>query len=488
MVIREHFLFQIPRDHLAVGPLRGVETPFVACATLIPNAASAIWMLAAIPDTVSREHAAVAAAIVAVHSRAPLVHPILHPRKSALGCAIVLPDGRVGDLRGAFPSSIVAALQDVAGLLISRHPEYVDNLLLALKGNQVAAFQPLPKGLPIADPANECSWAPRPPDLDFNSEAFQPYNDPEILFHLAAHDYRTERYLEQLNDEELAARAADALRSVYNFEKAGVFLVDAADPRVVAALVRCHEATAEYRIRNPAGWQELIAKLVEQVKLPDSKGPTVGRAMEWIETLRGRPLTGFAKYGRKEHMEELFHHGRVRFTPASYYSDPSLNQARNAQELVFEVPVDLKRTRIEIRDETNTPSLGFVEPVNATTSRAARDLYVFCASQRISARMFFDFEADACVLVTDREEFMRRLAAALATAAPDHELLACNVEYVDTFAPDARRASPLTHKPIRYDYQCEHRLLLVPPRDSRPEGILTVELGSLHDVATFFSL
>lgn len=194
------------------------------------------------------------------------------------------------------------------------------------------------------------------------------------------------------------------------------------------------------------------------------------------------------KYGQREHLEAALETGRLRLSPASKLDDPTLNRAQQARELELEFELDTKRSRVEILSADKSQSFGKVDPLRLTIARKApTDFYVWCASRTLSARLFFDFSADACLVIADRGEFLRRLAAAAEGELPGWRLAEGAVRYYDPFSRWAERASIPFWKPVGYEYQSEYRTVFVPSQPPvAPLDFVWMDLGPLGDIATLF--
>lgn len=461
--------------------------PFTATLALAPTRAGTVWLIMAKPEHVTTHLAARVAAVVTAHAQFPLLHPCLHPRRPAAAVGFILPNGAIGDPRHQFPTRLVREIDRVARVLTLGHGPYVTALASALRGRRPAGFAPIPAELGFTDPANECAWAPPPPRVSVRTNELVPFNVPDALLHVVAEDYSRERYLEGLTDDEVMQRAEDALVNTHNFEEPSALVVDVADASIVRSLARLTEAVAEMRLRHGGTTERWMAELLPRWALPEPGRPLIERVNTYIKGVTEHPSDGLVKYGRREHLAPMLERGRVRLAPAAAYADPSLNRARQATELELEVFVDTTRTRFQVLDEAGEEVLGTLSPPRATITRRARSNYlVLCTSRRLSARLFFDFDADACLVVRDRAEFVRRLTAAVSDALPGWAFSQGDVRYFDPFSPDAGRASIPFFKPVRYEYQHEHRIAVVPPESTDTLDPVFVELGPLHDIATLF--
>jgi hypothetical protein len=103
--------------------------------------------------------------------------------------------------------------------------------------------------------------------------------------------------------------------------------------------------------------------------------------------------------------------GSGRISTATLYDDDSLGYARTGNESrvsAYLGPADSHRlwrlgtNRLEVFDLT----------LSALSRQANTDSCVYCLAEASDARWFDDFDADACVVITNPEEFKTRQNAA----------------------------------------------------------------------------
>lgn len=122
------------------------------------------------------------------------------------------------------------------------------------------------------------------------------------------------------------------------------------------------------------------------------------------------------------------------------------------------------------------------------------DHYLYCVTVGFDFRYFVDFGsrglyAEACVVIRNREELVRRLLAAMRERLPSWHVSFGMVKYVDPYSV----VQQLPHegdeifyfKNFRYMYQREHRAIALPPAGVNGpfEERIPLELGSLTDIA-----
>jgi hypothetical protein len=203
------------------------------------------------------------------------------------------------------------------------------------------------------------------------------------------------------------------------------------------------------------------------------------------------------KYCAPRFLRQALDEGRFRIAPASYYSDPSLNPAQRDDEL--------SRLLIDTASDM-TSTVGPLGDAIASEERAlythsvpaAVDYYIFCVAGGWHLCMFDDFDADACLVVTDPWRFARELGEAAARVLPGWHYAFEFVRYIDPVQPldglnDETRQpfAPFLCKDFRYSYQQEVRAAWLPPtaNGSQPKlDHIFVTLGALNDYCELIEL
>jgi hypothetical protein len=110
-------------------------------------------------------------------------------------------------------------------------------------------------------------------------------------------------------------------------------------------------------------------------------------------------------------------------------------------------------------DDFDVPYLGSAQiDVQVTT-----DFYVYCLAGVADARLFDDFDADTCVVITKPSEFKARIQAAVSKQLPGWKFVTGPVIYFDPFFCHAHQIVPHYWKNFRFSYQNEYRLVWLPP-------------------------
>lgn len=200
----------------------------------------------------------------------------------------------------------------------------------------------------------------------------------------------------------------------------------------------------------------------------------------------------FCKFGDRKWIDKLVNHGDLRLTPASRYNAPTLGSARYDDELT--IKTDLTPFDYDLGLIPDVVMARFPEREWRTVRLAKpSDHYLYCFTTGFNTRFFFDFQttsgpADACAIISNQNEFTSRLLKAVQTGLPGWDVWLDFAKYVDPFTAFAALSVDermfYSFKEIRFMYQREHRLIAVPPPNSKLAlDYFPVNIGPLNDIA-----
>ncbi len=304
-------------------------------------------------------------------------------------------------------------------------------------------------------------------------------------------EYRANRYLRELTVEELLARAGDFLTNLAVHAPDGKISLKSVDlDGDSCGTQRFTHVLEEMTIR---GISYRDSAVFRSMKPPKPKSPKVMRA---LKTLAGRtwPSDILVKFSKRRYMGELLQAGRGRLSPASSYNDESIGYARADNESSISAyldPADAHRFAAvshegnrSVGHDVDVPYLGSVQ----IQAQANTDFYVYCLAEAADARLFDDFDADTCVVITNPNEFKARLQNAVSTQLPDWKFIDGPVMYFDPFFCPVHQMVPHFWKHFRFSYQREYRLVWLPPMPSMQAATKGLEhvlfdVGPLTDCA-----
>ena len=187
-------------------------------------------------------------------------------------------------------------------------------------------------------------------------------------------------------------------------------------------------------------------------------------------------------------MEELFYEGHLRIQPASYYTREDLNGAIRDNERRLPLSFALSRDDIQeiVLNPEDVPEVTPDQRVEVLFQSPA-DYWMHCLTESVEPPLFVDFEADACVIVRDREQFADRLRHA-AQKLIGERCQAGPVEYVDPLLPKRAEIFLPMAKHFGYAYQAEYRFCWFPMTPIPELKHVDLALGSLEDIADLITL
>lgn len=206
------------------------------------------------------------------------------------------------------------------------------------------------------------------------------------------------------------------------------------------------------------------------------------RKLEW-----GQPM--LVKYGDARFLTSALQRGVFRVSPASYYNDPSLNLARRDTELERNVMRDGFSSNgvLDAVGKYLNPE-EFAHYTSLVESRT--DYYMLCFALGYEPRLFYDFQANSCLVINEPGRFLDALEAAAANVLPGWEFGSAPIRYIDPFQhviqgspgePEPRYFAPFLCKDFRYSYQREFRAGWLPPEPVMNLDHIFVEIGCLTD-------
>jgi hypothetical protein len=235
----------------------------------------------------------------------------------------------------------------------------------------------------------------------------------------------------------------------------------------------------------PAG---LSKEFINDLRMPNPSSKRVIAGLTAVDRSVLEDGKYLVKYGKREHLEGMLHDGIVRISPASAFRDSSLNDAIRDTELEFSYLLH-KPTAEEVRPYLNGADVnpGLLEGSAIITQTAKEDFYIFCLSATYDARLFDDFDVDACLLISDPVAFRDRLLSTVHKALDARGHTFSGVTYVDPLTERGEGVHLALRKNARFAYQDEVRAVWL-AKNKGPLRIQFVTLGCLSDVASLIDL
>jgi hypothetical protein len=333
---------------------------------------------------------------------------------------------------------------------------------------------------------------------NWNLLAFNAYSRSESFWEIAlllpntkpaCAEYARTRYLGLLSDEALFARYRTLQVGTMEMDDEG-YLTPAKwngwrDKWIHAAMEITLRGLSMNDERTKPDWSFGRTPLMLRAVAARSR-----RKLSW-----GRKL--LVKYGSRRFLRAALEDGVIRISRASSYDDPSLNAARRDRELQRDLIDSAFETTATLGPIGNTASED-ERQLYAKTVESAIDYYIFCLAGGCELRLFDDFEADACLVITEPERFAASLGEAAAHQLPGWHYGCQFVRYFDPVQRlteverfNSQVFAPFFSKDFRYAYQREVRAAWLPPDPEAPRSPfdhLFLTLGALKDYCELIEL
>lgn len=186
------------------------------------------------------------------------------------------------------------------------------------------------------------------------------------------------------------------------------------------------------------------------------------------------------RYTNQKWANTLFSSGAARLSSASYYSRLEGDDARRDNELSKTTSLFGPAARVSTADGRTIPVIGDI-----TVNHEGPEYYMYCVAGDWDKRLFDEFGVDRCVVVTNPEDFAKRLQVAASAKLSGWHFHHNPVQYFDPH--ESALNGYVNHamaKDFRYAYQREYRFVWL--RLSAPESNgehLDISIGALNDCA-----
>ena len=297
--------------------------------------------------------------------------------------------------------------------------------------------------------------------------------------------YEADRYCRHLSKEDLEQRVRDIILNMMMLTDEGkIGFGDIEDSSTQLWWLRWTEVLHEMQLRYgppPGGFTN---GFLRRDPLPDLAGRLGKKAATALAKRRPDGAGAFMKYGKLAYMRPLLERGQLRIQPASYFASTSHNGAVRDDELSLAVSLVLSREDVAqlVANPYDVPQDAPDQTVEVSYS-SPTDYWLYCVTTSVNARLFVDFQADACVMIHDQSAFTQRLIDAAESALPQSQSLVGKANYIDPHRPQSALGNVPLAKHFRYSYQQEHRFAWLPILPSQALSHVDVEIGSLRDIA-----
>lgn len=296
-------------------------------------------------------------------------------------------------------------------------------------------------------------------------------------------EYDASRYLRKQTDDVLKRRYESLTTNLWSTDAAGN-VIPPRDPKHREGILRLvvHVLCEQ---RNRAGGPTLA---LDEAAIRQAAS-TVYRRPKLTTPFLGPP-SGFAKFGKREHIKRTYEEGVLRAAPASGFNDPSLNNAQRDDELLHWAVTPNQQLMMSVigLDEHGSEVELPVEKGELFRGMTVPDFYVWCCGFGYDARLFHEFQADAVIVIRDMDQFRSRFSAAMQSILPGWTMKDGPLTYYDPYNVRREELTPIFSKNLRYLYQNEYRFAWSSPLGEKTSKALFPVLGRLSDIAEYYEI
>lgn len=289
--------------------------------------------------------------------------------------------------------------------------------------------------------------------------------------------YSKRPYLKHLTPEELQERCNNLINLLAVLMPDGKIGVKTGKKFDEDIWIKFTHVTTEMERRYGPYPNGFTNGFVKDAKIVSATFPSIPKSKLAIDFVGGAQADNLYKFTKKKYVEEMISRGAFRISPASYYDDPSLNDAIRDNELVFNGSFQPGLKGV-VKTFGSLPSYGRID----YSVKARTNYYVACFASAYTYREFEDFDADACLIVKEPRVFTDRIIQAGLKKLSGYEGFAGNVKYLDPVLCDPEKIDVSFAKHFKYAYQNEYRIIWAPKAITESLEPLFVEIGPLTDI------
>ncbi|WP_299195950.1 hypothetical protein [uncultured Amphritea sp.] len=283
--------------------------------------------------------------------------------------------------------------------------------------------------------------------------------------------------MEYLSQEDLESRTRDIITNMMTLSDKGQISLHGLNDVGEYWMIKWTHVLEEFQIRYGPYPNGFTNGFLKKASIVNPSFPSPPKAKDAIEKIGGIPDGALFKFGKAEHLDDMYRKGSIRIAPASYYDDPSLNSAIRDDELSFTVQAKPESVQIKNNKGDEIKPKGNV----SFTIESTTNYYVSCFAQKYTFREYDDFEADACIVIREPGIFIERMIHSLEAGVSDFTGYAAPVKYIDPLVAKSKDVEVFISKHFRYAYQNEFRIIWLPEKQVKKLDALFINIGSMED-------
>jgi hypothetical protein len=305
----------------------------------------------------------------------------------------------------------------------------------------------------------------------------------------ARRQYDCNRYARHLSELELDRRIRDIFLNLLILTSEAKIGLPSVDDQGIIWMEKFIHVLEEKQLRHGPFPSGITRNTLHSEPFPDLASACAQKAVEAFKQMALKPGSVLIKYGKRVYMERLLYDGCLRIQSASYFKQKDLNGAVRDDERRLPLSFALSREDIKkiVLNPQDVPELVPDQRADVVIHSPA-DYWMYCLTESVGPRLFVDFDADACVIIRDRQQFTDRLYSVISTALGSVTYQARQVEYVDPLMPKTMDIFLPFAKHFGYSYQSEYRFCWFPVIPVPNLRYMDLSIGNIEDIADLIIL
>jgi hypothetical protein len=300
--------------------------------------------------------------------------------------------------------------------------------------------------------------------------------------------YDGRRYALHLSQPELNKRIRDIILNMLHLQQDAKIGLGPINKQSAVWIEKWTHVLEEMQLRHGPYPSGFTREILHSEPFPDFVSELAEKAAHKLLSLGLQSGDVFIKFGKRAHMQSLLEGGILRIQPASFFFSAN-NGAIRDDELT--IPVSLVLSRDDVVKVVVNPR---DVPQDAADQRVdiqfhfGTDYWLYCVTNSAEPRLFVDFNADACVIIKDRQTFTRMLREATEREFVGTKMGDGPADYIDPLLPSSAKVFVPLAKHFGYTYQEEHRFFWIPPKPIAKQTHHDIKIGSLRGIADLIVL
>lgn len=303
--------------------------------------------------------------------------------------------------------------------------------------------------------------------------------------------YCERRYARHLSQPELNRRVRDIflnLLSLTRDAKVGLRLPPI-DDQFTVWLEKWTHVLEEMKLRHGPYPSGFTREIFHSETFPNFASDLAAKGAAKLSALGLKKGDVFIKFGKRNYMNSLYETGALRIQPASFFAEKHHTGGARDDELTLPLSFALSREDV-VKLVVNPQDVPLDAPEQRFDVRfhSPSDYWLYCVTNSVEPRLFVDFQADACVIIRDRNRFTEMLRQASQRSLEGGAMRDGPAIYIDPLLPRSGNIFVPLSKHFGYSYQDEYRFCWFPFKPTQKLAHVDVQIGSLTEIAELIVL